>query len=279
MAEKRILRVFPKRTSYTPDDPFVRIGSPLLTDADLEVDEVHVSISFTWDQDYGEGLREEWEEFLNKPCLIGGPAYHSPAMDFQPGLYVKKGIIFTSRGCNNNCPWCGVRQMEGKLRELPICEGNIIQDNNFLQCSRSHKDKVFDMLRTQHGICFRGGLEPRLIDDHFISNIQSLRIKELWLACDTDAALPQFKIACEKLRNAGFPRWKIRCYSLIGHDMEREELRNRELYNIGAIPFSQLEMDFTRTKKEYSREWKAFQRTWQRPAAIAAHMKEVQSYA
>lgn len=32
-------------------------------------------------------------------------------------------------------------------------------------------------------------------------------------------------------------------------------------------------------EKRILREWKAFQRTWQRPAAIAAHMKEVQSYA
>lgn len=166
--------------------------------------------------------------------------------------------------------------MEGKLRELEIHEGNVIQDNNFLQCSKTHKEKVFDMLRNQHGIAFRGGLEPALIDDHFINGITSLRIAELWLACDTDQALPTFKKACEKLKAAGFPRWKIRCYSLIGHDMNAEEQRNREIYRIGAVPFSQLEMDFTRKKKEYNKEWKAFQRTWQRPAAIAAHMKEVE---
>lgn len=273
---KAILRVFPRQTSYTPDDELVRIGSPMAWDyGTIECDEVHISVPFTWDMDEAERIAEEWEIATRKTVKVGGPAYHSSAMDFTPGLYVRKGIIFTSRGCNNNCPWCGVRAMEGKLRELPICEGNVIQDNNFLQCSRQHKDKVFDMLRTQHGICFRGGLEPALIDDHFIDGISSLRIKELWLACDTDGALPTFKKACKKLRDAGFPRWKIRCYSLIGHDMEKEEQRNREIYHAGAIPFSQLEMDFTRTKKEYSKEWKAFQRTWQRPAAIKAHMREV----
>lgn len=270
-----ILRVFPRRTSYTPDDPLVRIGRPEAFDVGIDVDEIHISVPFTWDMDEAEQLAEEWEGVARKPVKIGGPAYNSPAFDFVPGMYVRKGIVFTSRGCNNNCPWCGVRKIEGKLRELPVCEGNVIQDNNFLQCSRQHKDKVFDMLRTQHGICFRGGLEPDLIDDHFISNIQSLRIAELWLACDTDAALPTFKKVCAKLKAAGFPRWKIRCYSLIGHDMEKEEIRNREIYNAGAVPFSQLEMDFTRVKKEYSHEWKSFQRTWQRPAAIAAHMKEV----
>ena len=270
-----ILRVFVRRTSYTPTDKMVRIGSPGIWDMDIECDEVHISVPFTWDMDEAEVLADEWEAVTRKPVKIGGPAYHSPAEDFTPGLYVRKGIIFTSRGCNNNCPWCGVRQMEGTLRELPICEGNIIQDNNFLQCSRKHKDKVFDMLRSQHGICFRGGLETNLIDDHFIDGISNLRIKELWLACDTDAALPAFKRACEKLTRAGFSRDKIRCYSLIGHDMEKEEARNREIWNAGAMPFSQLELDFTRQKKEYSKDWRAFQRLWQRPAAMRAHMKEV----
>lgn len=272
----RILRVFPKRTSYTPTDELAFVGPPPMAEFIPEHDEVHVSCTFTWDMDECEDLAFQWEGATRTPVKLGGPAYHSPVDGFEPGLYVKEGIIFTSRGCNNNCPWCGVRQMEGKLRELPICDGNIIQDNNFLQCSRAHKDKVFEMLRSQRGICFRGGLETDLIDDHFVSNIQSLRIAELWLACDTDAQLPCFKAACAKLTAAGFNRHKIKCYSLIGHDMEAEEQRNREIYRAGAMPFSQLERDFSRTKTEYSAEWKAFERQWQRPAATVAHMREVE---
>ena len=272
----RILRVFPKRTSYTPDDDLAFVGMPPMADFIPEHDEVHVSCTFTWDMDECEDLAYQWEGVTKKPVRLGGPAYHSPTDDFTPGLYVKKGIIFTSRGCNNNCPWCGVRQIEGKLRELPITPGNVIQDNNFLQCSRAHKEKVFDMLRSQHGIAFRGGLETDLIDDHFISNITSLRIAELWLACDTDAQLPRFKAACEKLTSAGFTRNQIRCYSLIGHDMEAEEQRNREIWRIGAMPYSQLERDFSREKTEYSAEWRAFERRWQRPAIMKAHMREVE---
>lgn len=273
----KILRVFSKRTSYTPTDDLAFVGMPPMAQFIPEHDEVHVSCTFTWDMDECEDLAFQWEGATNKPVKLGGPAYHSPTDDFTPGLYVKKGIIFTSRGCNNNCPWCGVRQVEGKLRELPIVEGNVIQDNNFLQCSRQHKDKAFEMLRTQHGICFRGGLETDLIDDHFISNITSLRIAELWLACDTDAALPKFKTACKKLTEAGFNRNHIKCYSLIGEDMEAEEQRNREIFCAGAMPFSQLRRDFSRKKTEYSAEWKAFERQWQRPAAIVAHMREVEA--
>ena len=274
---KRILRVFSKRTSYTPTDDLAFVGPPPFAEMIPEHDEVHVSCTFTWDMDECEDLAFQWEGATRAPVKLGGPAYHSPADDFTPGLYVKKGIIFTSRGCNNNCPWCGVRQIEGKLRELPITEGNVIQDNNFLQCSRQHKDKVFDMLRSQRGICFRGGLETDLIDDHFVSDITSLRIAELWLACDTDAQLPRFKTACKKLTDAGFNRNQIRCYSLIGHDMEKEEQRNREIFRAGAMPFSQLEMDFSRKRVEYSDEWKAFRRLWQRPALMKAHMKAVEA--
>ena len=133
------------------------------------------------------------------------------------------------------------------------------------------------MLRTQRGVAFRGGLETDLVDDHFVSNITSLRIAELWLACDTDAQLPRFKKACEKLTKAGFTRDQIKCYSLIGHDMAKEEGRNREIFRAGAMPFSQLERDFSRKKTEYSAEWKAFARMWQRPAITKAHMNEVEN--
>lgn len=272
--DKRIIRVFCRQTSYTPTDEYAFVGPPpgLFIP---EHDEVHISVSFTWDKPLAEELAFQWESVTNKPVKLGGPAYHSEAGDFTPGLYVRKGITFTSRGCNNNCPWCGVREIEGALREIPITPGNIIQDNNFLQCSRAHKDKVFDMLRKQRGICFRGGLETDLIDDHFVDAIRGLRIAELWLACDTDAQLPRFKKACEKLVKAGFTQRQIKCYSLIGKDMEAEEERNREIFRAGAMPFSQLYRDFTETKTEYSAEWRAFERQWQRPAATVAHMREI----
>lgn len=271
----KIIRVFPRKTSYTPTDEYAFVGPPpgLFIP---EHDEVHISCTFTWDMDYCEELAFQWEGVTNKPIKLGGVAFHSQVGEFVPGLYVRKGITFTSRGCNNNCPWCWVKDIEGDLREIKITEGNIIQDNNFLQCSRHHKDKVFEMLKTQRGISFRGGLETDLIDDHFISNITSLKIAELWLACDTDAQLPRFQKACAKLTKAGFTRRQIRCYSLIGKDMEAEEQRNREIYRAGAMPFSQLYRDFSQKKTEYPPEWRAFEKMWQRPAITKAHMAAIE---
>lgn len=267
-----ILRVFPRRTSYTPDDGMVFIGMPTLIVPPH--DEIHVSCTFTWDKAECERLAAEWEWRTGSLVKIGGPAYASEADDFVPGMYLKRNIIMTTRGCNNNCPWCCVPRVEGKLRELPVHPGNVIQDNNFLQASKRHKDKVFAMLKGQKNICFKGGLEADLVDDHFIAGIRGIHISELWLACDTDARLPEFKKACAKLSAAGFSREKIKCYVLsYGRDMELDEARARAVYEAGAMPFMQLYRDFSDTKTEYSAEWNAFARQWQRPAAIQSHMK------
>jgi hypothetical protein len=42
----RLIRVFPRRTRATPDDDLARFGPPDLFD---EADEVHVSVTFTYD--------------------------------------------------------------------------------------------------------------------------------------------------------------------------------------------------------------------------------------
>lgn len=277
---KRILRVFPHQNSYTPTDDYAFVGMPQLIIP--EHDEIHISCAFTWDKKLCEDLAYQWEGRTNKPVKLGGVAYNSEAFDFVQGLYIKKNIIFTSRGCNNNCPWCCVPKIEGKLKELPICEGNIIQDNNFLQCSKAHKEKVFEMLKNQHGICFKGGLEADLIDDHFINGLKEIgvrRVKELWLACDTDARLPEFKRACEKLQKAGFNQNKIHCYVLsYGKNREKDEARAMQVYEAGAMPFVQLYRDFSDCKTEYSSDWNAWARMWQRPAATKSHVEKGTSY-
>lgn len=279
---KKIIRVFPHKNSYTPTDSYAFYGDPQPLFPLPEHDEIHISCTFTWDKAYCESLAYQYERLTNKPIKLGGVAFGSEAKDFKQGMYIKPNIIFTSRGCNNNCPWCIVPKLEGKLKELPICEGNIIQDNNFLQTSRKHKEKVFEMLKHQHGICFKGGLEADLIDNHFINGLLDIgtrRIKEIWLACDTDSKIPYLKTACEKLRKVGFNINKIHCYVLsYGKDREKDEARARAVYEAGAMPFVQLYRDFSDKKTEYSADWNAWARMWQRPAATEAHMKKGTSY-
>lgn len=272
-----IIRVFPSRTSYTPTDDMAFVGMPPLIIPEHK--EIHVSCTFSWDKKLCEELAFQWEGRTNKPVKLGGVAYGSPVDGFEQGMYVKENIIFTSRGCNNNCPWCIVPKQEGKLKELPICVGNVIQDNNFLQTSRQHKDKVFDMLKTQTSVCFAGGLEADLIDDHFCENARNLRIHRMYLACDTDAKIKYLQRACEKLLKAGFNRNHLMCYVLsYGKDRDKDEARARSVYEAGAMPFVQLYRDFSDTKTEYDHDWKAWARMWQRPAATRLHMEQGTDY-
>jgi hypothetical protein len=271
-----ILRVFPHRTSFTPVDEMAFIGLPPFEIP--EHNEVHVSCTFTWDKPYCRELQFQWQARTNKPVKLGGVAFGDVSNEFVQGRYVKSNIIFTSRGCNNNCTFCGVPKYEGKIKELPICEGNIIQDNNFLQCSRSHKEKVFEMLKKQKEICFKGGLQPNLVDDHFIKGIQDLRIKELWIACDSRSAIDRFMMGVNKLKNAGFNQNKIHCFVLIGDDRAENEDRLCTVYKAGAMPFAQLRQGFDENKIDYTVDWKKFQRMWSRPAATRAHVEKGTHY-
>ena len=119
--EKRIARVFPRKTNATPDDALAfvcRAPPPDLKD----VDEVHVSATFSYDIPVAEGLAEQWRA-LGVPVLVGGPAYGALGGEFTPGLYLKSGYVITSRGCPNACWFCSVPAREGDLRELTVHDG------------------------------------------------------------------------------------------------------------------------------------------------------------
>lgn len=108
-----IIRVFPNRNSYTPTDGYAFYGMPPIKAMIPEHNEVHISCAFTWDKGLCEELAFQWEGATNRPVKLGGPAFGSPAEDFKPGMYIKPNIAFTTRGCNNNCPWCCVPKLEG----------------------------------------------------------------------------------------------------------------------------------------------------------------------
>ncbi|MBW2560525.1 MAG: hypothetical protein JRE40_06675 [Deltaproteobacteria bacterium] len=264
-----IIRVFPRRTALTPNDALSFVGDPPMFRP--QADEVHVSVTFTWDIEEGHRLVDAWAQYYDD-VHIGGPAMGSRPDGFIQGRYLKPGITFTSRGCNNRCPWCLVREREGKLAEIrDFAEGNIIQDNNLLQCSRRHLDRVFAMLRTQHTIYFSGGLDARLVTDQVADDLRGLRTKALFFASDTDEAVIPLEKAVRKLHMS---REKVRCYVLMafnGTTIDQCEERLQRVWHAGAMPFAQLYQP-PGERIDYSKEWRRLQKTWSRPAAMKAHM-------
>jgi hypothetical protein len=269
-----LARVFVQDNIFCPHDQHAYFDEPGLTTPFY--DEVHISCTFTWDRQRAIYLQEKWTH-RGSVVKIGGPAFGSPATDFIPGLYTDLSVTFMTRGCVRHCKACFVPTIEGAFRELQyIHPASIIQDNNLLASSDAHWDRVMAMLRTRHTIKFKGGLDVRLLSPKRIADLAAIRrhIAELFVACDKPGDLSASLAGITALKAAGFPRWKLRCYVIIGADMVEEEDRLRKIFAAGAIPFAQLLRD-PDDKLEYSQEWRKFQKTWCRPPATKSHCKKL----
>lgn len=139
---------------------------------------------------------------------------------------------------------------------------------NLIEKYKGHLNKLFEMLKSQTAIEFKGGLETSRINTEIAERLRGLRIKTLWLACDTDGALRGLKKAVDILKKAGFNRNHLHCYALIGDDINKNEIRLRQIWDIGCMPFAQLYQPIEKIK--YSDEFKRFVRNWSRPAIIRA---------
>jgi len=279
MAE--LIRVFPRRTSYTPRDPLAFVGRPPMKIARPPVDavsEVHVSVSFTWDLATAERLRATWADHY--PIVrVGGPAlgHMTAGADFTPGRYVNPGVTFTTRGCNRKCPWCFVPSREGRLIEIPdFRPGHIIQDNNFPQATREHQTRVFAMLAEQpRAAIFGGGIDARLVDQWFADQIRAARVEAVFLAADTASLLRPLRKALDLLSFLG--RRKLRVYTLIAYGddtIDKARARLEAVWDMGGMPYAQLYQPDDRYIK-YDRAWRDLSRSWIRPAAMfAAHAEQ-----
>jgi hypothetical protein len=276
----RILRIFPTATKATPDDDLALRGRRLPTVNDLDrdgIDEVHISVTFTWDIPWAEAAARHWEQIA--PVGVGGPAYNEPGGDFVPGMYMKRGYVITSRGCPNRCAFCAVPKREGGvLRELPVTDGWIVTDDNLLACSTTHINDVFEMLKRQpHRPQFTGGLEAALLTPGMATRLKELRPERLFFAYDSPAELEPLVEAGRMLLDAGFTRAShdLRCYVLIGYDrhdtFDKCIRRFGEAYRAGFMPMAMLYRD---QKGDYAKDWRDFQREWANPIITAANCKK-----
>lgn len=280
----RIIRVFPRRTKATPSDELAYFGPPDLYAHVYGADEVHVSVSFTWDKERAEQLAGQWDHVA--PVKIGGVGWRStefphgdPGADFVPGKYIKPGYVFTSRGCPRKCWFCSVWKRDPVPRLLPIQDGWNILDDNLLACPQPHVEAVFAMLRRQkRRVEFTGGLEARALEDYQVGLLADLRPRpNMFWAYDPGDRYETLKSAADRLLAAGFTArsHRMRCYVLIGgkgDTMDRADKRLRDMLNLGFTPMAMLWRPETAEEMKWApkpfEEWRAFQRRWARPAII-----------
>lgn len=273
----KIARVFPRRTNMTPDDElaFIDCQPPLLYLPEIE--EVHISVAFTWDLQRAEQLAEEWRQ-VGVPVKMGGPAFNEPGGVFVPGLYVKKGMTITSRGCPNNCWFCAVPKRERGLRELEIHDGWNVLDDNLLACSDEHVEAVFKMLeRQKERAVFTGGLEAKIIKPWHAKRLKEIKAARMYFAYDTPDDYDPLVEAGKMLRQEGHDNagHSMCCYCLIGYPNDTFEKAEKRLINAikaGFMPYAMLYRD---EKGETTKDWKKFQREWLRPAIVGTKYKEI----
>ena len=267
----KVIRVFPRKTNASPDDENVRFNIPMRKD---EADEIHISCSFTYDLKEAEYLYSQWKYVA--PTTMGGAAITKNEGDFVSGMYLKKGYTITSRGCNNKCWFCSVWKRNEGVKELPIVEGNIIQDDNLLACSDQHIRDVFKMLSKQKNVSFTGGIEAKLLKSWHVELLSQLHLNNLFCAYDTPDDLEPLMNAGELLKDANITlaNRKARCYALIGYPKDTQENALKRLHQIidaGFFPFAMLWRDENGNRNH---SWMKFQREWAAAPIIATHIKE-----
>jgi len=249
------------------------------------IDEIHVSATFSWDLPEAERLADLWSAIA--PTRLGGPATGMRGEDFTPGMYLREGDVITSRGCPNHCWFCVVPKRDGPLRELPIHEGWNLRDDNILACSEQHIRAVFAMLARQRGhkVCLSGGIEAAALQYWHAQLIASVHPDRCYLAYDSPADYAPLVEAVALLRRAemeqGRPRivW-LRCYVLIGgpnDTPEKAQQRMDAVADLGVLPYPMLYRDPAspdKARPEYQcvlRAWGGFQGRSAMMACEAAH--------
>ena len=278
---KEIARVFPRKTKATPTDDLAFVGLPTKKDfeAAQAADEVHVSVTFTYDIPKAEQIAEKWRK-AGFNIRIGGPAFGDRNSDtFTPGLYMGEGYTFTSRGCTNHCWFCSVwKSCKGQIKELEIKDGWKICDDNILATSPEHFRAVIEMLKRQpHPAEWTGGIEAKLLQPWQAELMKEAGTRRVYCAYDTPDDLEPLIEAGKIFRNAGFTETSntLMCYVLIGYKgdtFDAADRRLREAVTAGFMPFAML---YKNDNGDTDEEWRRFQRTWAAPQIVGKKVREI----
>ncbi|NSW84482.1 MAG: hypothetical protein HPY90_14765 [Syntrophothermus sp.] len=170
------------------------------------------------------GIVSELEEILPDYSLV-------------PGW--KGSIVFTSRGCIRNCPFCAVPVLEPDF----VCRSSvgdlinkkynqaIFWDNNFL-ASPYHQEILEELINIKKAkryfqIDFNQGLDARLITPDNAAAIASLRMSVVRLAYDSTCHRKALKRAIDMLCEAGVSKKRFVVYAMFNFEDTPDDFLSR----------------------------------------------------
>jgi hypothetical protein len=161
----------------------------------------------------------------------------------------KASLIFASRGCIRNCPFCSVKILEPHFKPkksikhliYPGHKKVILWDNNIL-ASPYWEDIFRELEELNLEIDFNQGLDARLINQKVVSKIKRLKVRLIRLAYDTQKIKTHLKKAIDLLKEAGFEGRRILVYCLYNNPFEKDtpEIflnRLRDLIDWGVVSY------------------------------------------
>jgi len=169
----------------------------------------------------------------------------------------KASYIWFSRGCFRNCPFCIVREKEGKIHQVKPSNlnpnGKIIDimDNNFFGV-RNWKDAEPYLDKWQLPINFSSGIDIRIFKPEHAKFLDKYRVKIIHCAWDNpkDDLFPKFQEVIKYIKP-----YKLMCYVLIGFWSTPEEdlMRVMKLRELKISPFVMPYDKFDRYQRRFAR--------------------------
>jgi len=161
-------------------------------------------------------------------------------------------IIYSSRGCNNKCPFCAVWRIEGSINSCKrtikhlVYENHtkiIFWDNNFLQ-NKYWRDICDELDNLGRSVDFNQGLDARHITDEAAERLSNLNLSsgkgiKVRLGYDTKSTRAQVEKAIERLNANGIKGRKIMVYVLFNYGDDPEDFfdRVRDVLNWNATAY------------------------------------------
>lgn len=227
---------------------------PLLDSEDTDI--LYMSKIFTFTEDY---------KYLPTKAKIirGGTGYDyttklpeeiESITELDYSLYpdCDYSIIFTTRGCVRQCPFCIVPKKEGIIHNIPVCELNpkgkyiMLLDNNFF-ANKTWRENIKILKAFNQPIDFNTGIDLRLLTEEQCEALKDIKIRYIHCAWDNykdkEKILPKIEMLCKYIKP-----YKIIVYVLVG--FENEEIvatdieRVMTLKGYGVKPFAMGYIDF-----------------------------------